>query len=99
METLDESSVIVAADHTTSAQVDGESVILDLDDGIYYGLNSSGSRIWKELQEQKTIEELVEKIAKEYDVDRPECKKDILTLIQKLNENNLVRIMGPREQK
>ena len=98
MGTLDESSVIVAADHTTSAEVDGESVILDLDDGIYYGLNSSGSRIWKELQEQKTIKELVDEIARAYNIDRLDCKNDILSLIQELQENNLVCITDSRKQ-
>jgi hypothetical protein len=99
MKTLDESSVVVAADHTTSAEVDGESVILDLDGGVYYGLNSSGSRIWKKLQEKKTIEELIDEITKEYDVGRSECEDDIFSLVQDLRENNLINIIDAQKIK
>jgi hypothetical protein len=99
METLDESSVVVAASHTTSADVDGESVILDLDDGVYYGLNSSGSRIWKKLQEKRTVKELIDEVTKEYDISRSECEDDILSLLQILKENNLINIIDTQKKK
>ena len=66
---IDESSVVVAADDQTSTEVDGESVILDLEDGIYYGLNPMGARIWKEIQEPTAVEEITGAITAEYDVD------------------------------
>jgi len=94
METLDESSVVVAASHTTSADVDGESVILDLDGGVYYGLNSSGSRIWRKIQEKKTVKELINEITKEHDVVRSKCENDVLSLVRSLRKNNLINIIS-----
>lgn len=89
---IDESSVVVAADHQTSAEVDGESVILDLEDGIYYGLNPMGARIWKQIQEPTAVEEITEAITAEYDVDAERCREDVLSLLQDLKENKLIEI-------
>jgi hypothetical protein len=94
METImiDESSVVVAADHQTSAEVDGESVILDLEEGIYYGLNPVGARIWSEIQKPTTVGEITTAITAEYDVDSEQCREDVISLLQDLHENDLIKI-------
>ncbi len=89
---IDESSVVVAADHQTSAEVDGESVILDLKEGVYYGLNPVGARIWSEIQEPTAVEEITAAITAEYDVDREQCRRDVISLLQDLEENDLIQI-------
>ncbi len=89
---IDESSVVVAADHQTSTEVDGESVILDLEEGIYYGLNPVGARIWSEIQEPTAVEEITAAITTEYDVDRDQCRRDVISLLQDLEENDLIKI-------
>jgi hypothetical protein len=95
METImiDESSVVVAADHQTSAEVDGESVILDLEEGVYYGLNPVGARIWSEIQEPTAVEEITAAITAEYDVDADRCRGDVLSLLRDLGENDLVEVV------
>ena len=89
---IDESSVVVAADHQTSAEVDGESVILDLEEGVYYGLNPVGARIWSEIQEPTAVEEITAAITAEYDVDSEQCREDVISLLQDLHENDLIKI-------
>ena len=89
---IDESSVVVAADHQTSTEVDGESVILDLEDGVYYGLNPVGARIWAELQEPVSVEDITTAIMAEYDVDAERCLEDVIALLRDLQENDLVEI-------
>lgn len=89
---IDESSVVVVAAHQTSAEVDGESVILDLEEGIYYGLNPVGARIWSEIQEPTAVEEVTAAITAEYDVDSEQCREDVISLLQDLHENDLIKI-------
>jgi hypothetical protein len=89
---IDESSVVVAADHQTSTEVDGESVILDLEEGIYYGLNPMGARIWSEIQEPTAVEEIMVAITAEYDVNSEQCRRDVISLLQDLRENNLIEV-------
>ena len=90
--TLTESAVVVAAEHQTSAEVDGESVILDLEEGVYYGLNPVGARIWEEIQEPTAVEDVVAAITDEYDVAPTKCLEDVVSLLHDLDENDLIKI-------
>jgi hypothetical protein len=89
---IDESSVVVAADHQTSTEVDGESVILDLEEGIYYGLNPSGACIWSEIQEPVKVKEVVNKISDEYDMGAEMCHNDVISFLQSLQSEGLIRV-------
>jgi hypothetical protein len=88
---ITDSSVVVAADHQTSAEVDGESVILDLQEGIYYGLNPVGARIWEEIQDPTAVEDITATITAEYDVDADQCREDVISLLQDLEEHGLIK--------
>jgi hypothetical protein len=92
MSTLDKSSVVVAADHQTSTEVDGEKIILDLEGGIYFGLNPTGAQIWEAIQEPTPIGEVVAKVAGEYDVETEQCLEDVMALVQDLKKNGLVEV-------
>ena len=72
--------------------VDGEAVILNLDDGIYYTLNEVGSRIWEHLAEGKGIEQIADKIAVQFETQSQRVEKDVLGLIVQFKEARLVEV-------
>jgi len=72
--------------------VDGESVLLDLEEGIYYGLNHTGAQVWSEIQEPAEVQEITAAIADEYDVDSEACFEDVISLLRDLKENDLIKI-------
>jgi hypothetical protein len=75
-----------------SCDLSGESAILNLKAGVYYGLNEVGTRVWKLLQEPKKVSELRDAILKEYEVERHRCEADIMGLLQDLLENGLIEV-------
>ena len=46
---LDQITVVAVSDHV-AGDLDGEAIILHLGTGIYYGLNSVGTRVWALIQ-------------------------------------------------
>lgn len=92
VEKLTESSVVVASEHQTSAQVDGEEVVLDLERGIYYGLNAMGSQIWSMIQSPSTVGEVIDAIVEEYDVSREQCADDVVAYLHDLEDSGLVEV-------
>jgi hypothetical protein len=70
--------------------VGGESVILNYRDGIYYGLNEVGSRVWALVQEPRTILEIRDRLLDTYDVDPESCLQDLLDLLNQLEQWKLV---------
>jgi hypothetical protein len=73
-----------------SQEVNGETVILDLDSENYFGLNEVGTRIWQLLGEGRNTADIEQMLAAEYDVDEKQLRQDIDELLQQLLEAGLV---------
>lgn len=84
---------LVAASSATAAEVDGELVLLDVEQGVYYGLNPVGARLWELMQDPISVQALVDKIAEEYSVNRSRCHSDIVNIVQDLLHHGLVRAL------
>jgi hypothetical protein len=84
------SSVVVASSDQVGANVDGEAVVLGLKDGIYYGLNPVGARIWSLLEQPTTVAEIRDRVVAEYDVTPERCERDLLALLERLAGHGLV---------
>ena len=67
-------------------------VILNLDSGIYFGLNPVGATIWNFIQSEHTLEELIAHLLNEYQVDRARCEAEVMSLLQKMNSQGLIDI-------
>lgn len=85
-------SVVVVSQDQVSSDLAGESVILNLKNGTYYGLNELGSVIWEFIQEPKTVAAICESILQEYEVDLETCESSIQALLSDLVNAQLVEI-------
>lgn len=84
-----DSHVVVVREQVTSHLGD-ESVILSLNDGMYYGLNSLGTRIWGLLDRPRPVREICEMIQEGYEVGPAECEQAVLALLRDLIARGLV---------
>ena len=85
-------SIVVAAAGQVSCDLAGEAVILDIQPGIYYGLNAIGARIWQLIQEPKSVDEVRNALIKEYEVEPDRCERDLLALLQELATKGLIEV-------
>jgi len=89
---LEQSTIVVSSQQVTGDLLDGEVAILNLPDGVYYGLNDVGGRVWSLIQQPKTVRELKEILLQEYDVDAEICSKELIDLLQDLDKHGLIII-------
>ena len=85
------SSIVVTRDQV-SCDIGGETAILSLSSGIYYGLDSIGSRIWDLIQKPRTVVELETILAEEYDVEADRVASDLRELCEKLASARLIEL-------
>jgi Coenzyme PQQ synthesis protein D (PqqD) len=85
-------STVVVTGEQVSCDLAGEVIILGLRDGVYYGLDAVGARVWAALQERHTIAEIRDQILREYEVDPERCERDLVALIADLVRHSLVRL-------
>lgn len=72
----------------------GETVILNLNTGVYWGLDPVGTRVWQLLQEQPRVGAILEILRAEYDAAEARLRQDLLDLLTRLMENGLVEVHG-----
>lgn len=86
---LDHSYVV--PDDVVFREVDGESVILDLTNATYFGLDAVGTRIWQLVIEHGALVRVFETLLSEYDVDPAVLQADLLDLVGRLQARQLLR--------
>jgi hypothetical protein len=83
-------TIVCASKEQVSCDLLGEAVILDLKNGIYYGLDEVGARIWTLIQQPRRVQEILETLLSEYDVELERCEYDLLSLLRELKSRGLV---------
>ena len=74
--------------------LEGELVLLNLESGVYFGLDPVGTRIWHLLTEPCTLEHILDALVDEYDVARGQCEHDLLRFVGRLREKALLEVAG-----
>ena len=74
------------------SEINNESVLLNLNTGIYFQVNEMGSFIISELTNYQNIATLQEKIIFSFDVSDEACKDDLENFLETLLEKNLLLI-------
>jgi len=90
--TLSDRSVVVAAKDQVSCDLAGEAAILNMKNGVYYGLDPVGARIWKLMQVPCAVADIQNKIVGEYDVEPERCSRDLFVLLEKLLAEGLIEV-------
>ena len=71
-------------------ELDGESVLLDLRSGTYFGLNDTGTCLWQGLSELQTVDTAVCRLLETFEVDLATARADAIRLIELLVEKQLL---------
>jgi len=69
--------------------VEGEAVVLDLEAGMYFGLNGVGTRIWHLLEDDGRLRVVFDALCQEYDAAPDAIERDLLALVTRLVEARL----------
>jgi hypothetical protein len=86
-------SIIVQDTDLSAAEVDGRTVILSLDASSYFDFNKVATEIWGMLGEPCSVAEILQKLSQRHDVDAEVLSRDVMTFLQSLVSQRLVRII------
>jgi hypothetical protein len=75
-----------------AAEVDGEIVMMSIEQGRYFGLDDIGSDIWKRIDPPYSFAELIDRLAADYDADRATIAADVRALLSRMAAQDVVRL-------
>ncbi len=87
---ISKDSIIKKTDEIVESAIDGETVMMSIENGEYYGLDSVGSHIWELIQSPIKVSELVDTLLKKYNVDHNTCESDVMEFLNELNNNKIL---------
>ncbi|HEV3217742.1 MAG TPA: PqqD family protein [Vicinamibacterales bacterium] len=89
---LTDLSRVVANGNHLACNLAGEAVILNLENGVYYGVNPDGTCVWNLIQEPRTFADVRDTLLEEFDVEPTSLEADLRALPQQLAEHGLIKI-------
>ena len=89
---LDE--VVVRADDLVSSRLDGETVLMSVDQGKYFGLDNVGSHIWDMIAQPRTVRQICDELMKQFKVDRAVCEADVTGFLEELQARSMLGLVG-----
>ncbi len=87
-----EFTVISRSPAVLAAEVDGEIVMMSIEQGRYFGLDDIGSDIWKRIEQPCSFAALVDALAADYEADRGTIAADVTALLARMAEQDVVRL-------
>jgi hypothetical protein len=75
------------------SKIGEEVVMLDMESGFYFGLNSVASIIWGKMKDGITFEVLCNQLMEQFDVESSLCEADTQELIDQLLEKKIIRVV------
>jgi len=81
----------INSENITYRIIDNEAVVLNLETGQYYSLNETGTFIWKLLGKGINRDDLINRIAEEFEIDKRSAANDVKPLLKDLLSEKMIR--------
>ena len=91
-ESLGLSDRVIVNPDAVFRELDGEGVVLDLNSGLYFGLNEVGARIWGLIEAHGEVRRILAALAEEFDAPEERLRHDLVALIEELCGKGLVHV-------
>ncbi|ESU32075.1 hypothetical protein G3A_13140 [Bacillus sp. 17376] len=76
------------------SDMDGEKVMLNIDNGNYYNLGEIGGVIWEMIKEPISIERLIYMLMEEFDVEKKDCESHLISFLTNLSSECLIEVLN-----
>lgn len=87
-------SLLIRDNEIIFSDMDGETVMMSVERGEYYGINPIGSRIWGLLETPRTVSALCDTLSPDYDVTPEQCAADVLLFLNQLVDKGVIKVVS-----
>lgn len=75
--------------------VGSDIVALSIDDGQCYGMEKVSAAVWRLLETPMSLDQLCERLMRQYDVSAETCRAETGRLIEQLQGEGLIEVVQP----
>jgi Coenzyme PQQ synthesis protein D (PqqD) len=86
-------SLIQQNQESIVSDMDGETVMMSIQNGKYYNLGTIGGLIWNKIVDPITFDDLIKGLVTEYDIEKIECEKQVISFLESLYKEKLITFL------
>lgn len=90
---LELSDRVIAPAHVLVRHLDGESVLLNLQTEKYFGLDSTGTRMWEVVTTSPSIQSAHATLSREFDAEPALLRNHLIELLNQLVDHGLLQVV------
>lgn len=93
---IDASKKYLPSPNIVVREIEGEVIIIPITSGVgdmedaLFSLNPTGLAIWQKLDGQKSVKEIIQELADEYDASIGQIEEDVIGLLEELHQRKLI---------
>ena len=85
-------TVVARNEEPVAVEVDRTIVMMSIDQGMYFGLEGTGPRIWALLEKPRSVGDVCETLLSEFDIDPDDCRREVIGFLEELRSAQLIRV-------
>lgn len=86
-------TIVKRAGDLVSCDLDGDTALMSVENGKYYGLDPIASRIWVLLEEARPVAAMCGLLQEEFEVEPAQCEQDVLAFLNEMAQDNLIMVV------
>lgn len=88
---------IARNDSILFSDLDDELLMMSIDNGEYYSVDSIGAHIWSLLEQPTPVATLCKMLTNEFEVDLATCQEDVLPFLNQMATLDVITVFKERE--
>lgn len=85
-------TVTARREDLVATELDGETIMMSIERGKFYGLDAVAGRVWALLWEPRQVSALVEGLLEEFEGERAEIEGDLLAFLNALAGEGMLAV-------
>jgi len=87
-------NLIKRCEGIVEADIDGETVMMSIENGEYYGLNEVASRIWALVEQPFSEQNICDALHHDYDATPSQIRDEVRAFINDMVEKRIIQIVS-----
>ncbi len=87
---IEQTSILYRNPDLLMNTVNGETVMMSIERGNYYGMNATGNLIWNFLENETSVKELTNHLQTTFLLNEDTLQKEVYPFLEKLIEERIV---------
>ena len=83
-------TVVARNEEPVAVEVDRTIVMMSIEQGMYFGLEGTGPRIWALLERPRSATQLCEALLNEFEIEPDVCHREVLGFLEELRDAQLI---------